>query len=350
MNETSGGTSEMGYRFMPTPLWFTYGPSLDDKRLLEQALAAGANGCRLTFSYGTHELQGDRAHKIRQIADRLNKPCLIIADLGGEKIRLGDFLPAHIEVKQGDVVSFCPPENNTDIASMRFSTTSHKLFHQVSVGNKIIIGDGSLSVIVNTVNSSHISGTAINDGSVNPNRGVTVVGSGFHPASLTNKDIDDLTYIAASPLFDAVALSFVSTPSDISHAREILQPRKMPIIAKIETEQALSHLESIVEQSDLVMAARGDLALAIDWIELPDAVKRIGLAAATQEKPWMLATQIASGMDQYAFPTRAEICDLAHWLSHGAAGIMLTSETAFGKRPIEAIAAVARMIERWKAK
>jgi pyruvate kinase len=124
----------------------------------------------------------------------------------------------------------------------------------------------------------------------------------------------------------------------------------MPIIAKIETEQALSHLESIVEQSDLVMAARGDLALAIDWIELPDAVKRIGLAAATQEKPWMLATQIASGMDQYAFPTRAEICDLAHWLSHGAAGIMLTSETAFGKRPIEAIAAVARMIERWKAK
>lgn len=330
-------------------LWFTYGPSTDDDELLEKALIKGANGCRLTFSYGTHELQKKRADNVKRIAEKLNKPCLIIADLAGEKVRLGDFESAHIEIDSGETISFCPPEIEPDISQKVFPITSHRLFRQVQVGEKIIIGDGSLSLEIESVNKGKISAVAVNEGIVNPNRGITVQGSCFCPTSVTDKDISDLKFIAKLESFDDLALSLVSCPSDIIKVREILQEAnsKIPIMAKIETVQGLQNLYPITEEVDFIIAARGDLALAMDWIELPAGMEQIEKVCREKEKPWILATQLVEGLERFIFPTRAEICDLASWLSRGVSGVMLSYETAFGKKPIEAITVVARMIERW---
>lgn len=330
-------------------LWFTYGPSTDSDDLLEKALVMGANGCRLTFSYGTRELQKQRADRLKRIAERVNRPCFVIADLAGEKVRLGNFVPTHIEIKAGDNVFFCSPERETNVSSKLFSITSRKLFHQAQVGERIIVGDGSLSLSIISVSGDRISTIALEDGAVNPNRGITVQGSGFCPASLTGKDVEDLIFSAKSLSFDALALSFVSDSSSIAEARKIMQDagRILPVTAKIETAQGLNNLPSIVEEADLIIAARGDLALAIDWPELPASIERIQRICADKRKPWLLATQVVEGLERFIFPTRAEICDLAFWLTQGTSGVLLSYETVFGKRPIEAIHAVARMIERW---
>ena len=330
-------------------LWFTYGPSVDDEQLLQQALHAGANGCRLTFSYGTCELQERRAIHLKSIADRISRPCLVVADLAGEKVRLGNFDQTHIEINAGEKIAFCPPGIQSEISSKRFSLTSQRLFSQTQTGEIIIIGDGALSLKVITVEPQRIEAIALENGIINPNRGVSVQGSRFCPGCLTKKDIDDLRFIARSPFFDALALSFVSDHTCVAQAREILHSfqRSVLIIAKIETPQGIDNLQQIVEEADLVMAARGDMALTTDWIELPAAMNRIQQVASRMNKPWLVASQVAEGMERFVFPTRAEICDLAAWMTRGASGVLLSYETAFGKRPIEAIQAIARIMERW---
>lgn len=330
-------------------LWFTYGPSTDSDDLLEKTLIMGANGCRLTFSYGTRELQKQRADRLKRIAERIGRPCLVIADLAGEKVRLGNFVPTHVEIKAGDYVFLCSSERETKASSKLFSITSQRLFHQVQVGERIIVGDGSLSLSIISVNGDRINTVALEDGIVNPNRGITVQGGDFLPASLTDKDVDDLIFIAQSLSFDAIALSFVSDSASVANARKIMQDagRIIPVVAKIETAQGLDNLPSIVEETDLILAARGDLTLAIDWPELPASMERIQQICADKSKPWLLATQVVEGLERFIFPTRAEICDLAFWLTQGASGVLLSYETVFGKRPIESIRAVARMIERW---
>jgi pyruvate kinase len=213
----------------------------------------------------------------------------------------------------------------------------------------MIVGDGSLLLRIIDVSGDRIVATALDRGAINPNRGITIQGSGFLPASLTEKDVADLEMIADSKSFDALALSFVSDPGDIVWARAIAEAsgRQLCIIAKIETVQGLENLPSIAQEADIILAARGDLALVMDWIELPAAVMKIDKVSRERGKPWILATQIVEGMECYIFPTRAEICDLAFWLERGLSGVLLSYETVFGRQPIAAVAAVARMIARW---
>jgi pyruvate kinase len=149
--------------------------------------------------------------------------------------------------------------------------------------------------------------------------------------------------------FDAVALSFVGSDAELKRVRERIQRagRTVAIVAKIETPAGVANADAICQAADVVMAARGDLALTAPWTELPAAVRAIAASARAAGKPWLLATQVAEGLERFAFPSRAEICDLAHWLAEGCAGVLLSYETAFGSRPTAAVSSVASLLARW---
>jgi pyruvate kinase len=333
-----------------TTLWYTPGPASAGKEA--DLLRAGADGIRLTFSHATREYQAEQAALHHDVARKTGRPCLVLADLAGEKFRLGQFsLQPSLQVVAGERLTIhfgtsSDPERDRELA-----VTSEQFFAQLAAGDLITVGDGSATFSVTAVDSPGSRATlqATQGGVVNQGRGLTIQGTGFSPRCLTGKDLADLESIARTVEFDAVALSFVADPSDVERARAMLadRPHPMPIIAKIETQAGLDNVDAICNVADAVLAARGDLALTIPWIELPAAVHRIAKAASSAGRPWILATQIVEGLERFVFPTRAEICDLASWLSAGCAGVLLSYETAFGARPVEAVRATRQIINRW---
>jgi pyruvate kinase len=330
-------------------LWYTVGPSSLGKE--SKLLLNGATGARLTFSYGTPALQLERAIALKKAASEVERPCYVIADLEGENFRLGTFHEQPtFRVETGISVKFTLPEtsypSSTDLV---LPVANPNFFSQLKKGNIITVGDGSAQIIITQAWSDYAMGEVIMGGVINNCRVLSIQGSTFQPRSITDKDISDLKHVLSSPEYDAVALSYVSSEADISLVRRRIQEagRNISIIAKIETITGLNNINSICQSADFVMAARGDLALTIPWVELPDAVEHIAAAAKAFSTPWILATQIVEGLERFAIPTRAEICDLAHWLKEGCSGVLLSYETAFGPRPLDAISCTASMMARW---
>jgi len=326
------------------------GPKTDDDNMLRHAFAAGATGCRLTFSFGTQELQLQRAQRLKHCAKAVSRECFVVADLAGEKIRLGNFETNNLQIKSGAVITLVAPKRKFCVEELVLPVNSDSFFAGAEVGNNVILGDGSAVLEVKTVLPGEIKTQALSDGVINPNRGVVIQNQHFNPSSLTDKDISDLKFIAQSSAFDAVAISFVSSAEDVIRARNIINSvsgRQIPIIAKLETKVGIENVNEIADTADFLMAARGDLALFMPWTELPASVSKIQRAAKEKQKPWVLATQVVEGLERFEFPTRAEICDLAQWLTRGTSGIMLSYETAFGPKPISAIMAVTSMTKRW---
>lgn len=334
--------------FNKQSLWFTYGPSTDSESAVESVLLAGANGCRLTFSYGTCELQQRRALMVQGIASRMGRDCAVIADIAGEKIRVGDFQPRKVNIKTNEIITLCRPNDLTVIDSRRFSVTSNDFFEHVKVGDAVVFGDGTLSITVVDLKDNVAYGVATQDGEINSNRGLIVPGK-FNPVGVSNKDISDLEFIVRSGAFDALAISFVSDKATVSAVRSLITKHggNLPIIAKIETSSGIQNLDEIADSVDAIMAARGDLALTMDWLELPDNIQKIATISNQKQKPWILATQIVEGLEEYVLPYRSEICDLAQWLKQNA-GVMLARETAYGINPARAVATVAKMIKRYQ--
>jgi pyruvate kinase len=216
----------------------------------------------------------------------------------------------------------------------------------------ILEGDGALWLKVLEIVEDGARCEVGVDGVIHPGRGIILQNETFSPRSLTEKDNSDLGAIAQScGVFDAVAISFVSRAEEIRIVRDSLikHGQDLFIVAKIETQLGIDNLDQIVSAADILMAARGDLALSRPWIELYDAVCAVATKARSSSKPWILATQITEGLERFAFPTRAEICDLAHWMMSGASGAMLSYETAFGPRPVDAVQCVRRIVDHYSA-
>jgi pyruvate kinase len=329
-------------------LWYTDGPSASGKE--RELFLSGATGVRLTFSYGTAEYQEERAAAIKKAAFQVDHPCCVVADLAGEKFRLGTFSKQpSIQVSEGTKIRLTHAETTASAAEFVFPVRHASFFSQIKEGSMVTVGDGSAVFRVTQVSTTEALGEITVAGVVNQSRGLSIQGGDFQPRTLTAKDVRDLEHIIASPVYDVIALSFVSTATDLVRVRELAQKanRNITILAKIETPAGLENIASICESADMVMAARGDLALTLPWVELPAAVQTIAAAAKTISTPWILATQIMEGLERFAIPTRAEICDLAHWLSEGCAGAMLSYETAFGTHPATAVACVSTMLKRW---
>lgn len=332
-------------------VWFTYGPQTKEDSTLAGLFNAGATGVRLTFSYGTPELQLERAAQVRRIAKQERKQVFIVADLQGEKCRIA-MIPGHdeIRVRKGDTVTLLRSQS-ASLTPLRLSLQLPQYVETLSPGDIILEGDGALWLKVLEVAEDGAHCEFGVDGVVHPGRGIIVQNEKFSPRSLTEKDLCDLRAIAQSEAFDAVAVSFVARAEDIQQVREFTTQcnRNLSIVAKIETQLGIDNLDQILAATDLLMAARGDLALSRPWIELPDAVSLIAAKAKQANKPWILATQIAEGLERFAFPTRAEICDLAHWIALGAHGVMLSYETAFGPRPVDAIHCAREIVDRYRS-
>jgi pyruvate kinase len=330
-------------------LWYTVGPSSLGKE--GELFLSGATGARLTFSYGTPALQLERAIALKKAAAEAGRPCQVIADLEGENFRLGVFHEQPtFRVETGSSVRFTVPESGPlSSADLVLPVPNPLFFSQLTKGSVITIGDGSVLLVVTRTWTNNALAEVVIGGVVNNCRVLSVQGSKFQPRSLTDKDIQDLNHVLASTEYDAVALSYVSSESDILLVRKMIRDagRKMSIIAKIETPAGLENIDSISESADVVMAARGDLALTMPWKELPSAVQKIASTASSFSTPWILATQIVEGLERFAMPTRAEICDLANWLQQGCSGVLLSYETAFGVRPVDAVSCTASMMERW---
>lgn len=331
-------------------LWYTVGPASLGKE--EQLFQSGATGIRLTFNFGTPELQHERAVTIKEAASRVGSSCFVVADLGGEKFRLGTFQgEPTVAAAAGSVVRLIHADTSSPTPDDLILPVPNAAFlSQLKVGSVVTVGDGGAVFVVSQISDSEVLAEMTSDGVINNCRGITIQGEEFQPNSLTPKDLQDLDHIISSEVYDAIALSFVGADSDVLQARQLTDKanRKIPIIAKIETAAGVENIKAICHVADFVMAARGDLAVAIPWLELPAAVQQISSAARESSKPWILATQIAEGLERFTMPTRAEICDLAHWIEEGCAGILLSYETAFGARPVDAVACTAAIMERWR--
>ena len=329
-------------------LWYTPGPASQGREL--DIIRAGATGVRLTFSYSTPDYQAERALLHRRLAQRHGAAFTIVADLAGEKYRLGRFLgAASVQVSADDQFRLIAGDHSDPATERLLTVTSGTFLAGLERGDLITAGDGSTVFEVTGVGEAEARLVVTADGTINQSRGLTVQGANFRPRCLTDKDLSDLEFVARSGCFDAVALSFVAEALDVRRARGILTSgeRPMEIIAKIETLAGVEHVTEITQEADMVMAARGDLALAMPWVELPDAVWRVEAAAQQTGTPWVLATQIVEGLERFVMPTRAEICDLAGWLVRGCGGVLVSYETAFGARPVEAVRATRALLDRW---
>jgi pyruvate kinase len=328
-------------------IWFTMGPRTDNDQVLEHVFRAGADGVRLTFSFGTPQTQFDRATRVRAAASRAGRGCVIVADLQGEKIRLGDFGGLNsMAIAEGDDISLVFPPSKFDLQKKELLVNSLDFSSRIGERDCILIGDGSAILEIISKKPKRILCRVLQGGIINPNRGIISQARGFQPRCLTDKDVKDLEAIGTTKHFDAVALSFVTSAEDIKKARYILERENasIPILAKIETRQGLEALPEIAAAADAVMIARGDLALFLPWEEMGIAARHAVRTIKGAGKPWIMATQLVEGLERFAFPTRAEISDLTTWALEGADGFLISYETAFGPRPIDAVSSVRSVL------
>lgn len=327
-------------------LWFTNGPKTDKPEMAVKMIKSGATGVRLSMSYGDYKLKRIQAEMFRNAAREVDEEFDIIADVSGEKVKLGEFDGKDsVELSQGDTVELVSKDQDFKLSEMQIPLNSDILFGSLEKGDTIYIGDGDVLLRVESCDDSIICET-IKSGTVQPFRGLKPQSDLFEPSALTDKDVEDLKFIAESKKFDAALISFVSSANDVERAKEILKGKDcdIPVISKIESKKGLENLEEICQASDAVMAARGDLALFLPWDDLGDHVERIAETAEMNDTKWILATQLLEGMERFPIPSRADICDVDHWKKEGASGFMLCYETAFGDKPTESMRALDKLV------
>ncbi|MCB0414777.1 MAG: pyruvate kinase [Bdellovibrionales bacterium] len=326
----------------------TIGPATSSKENLKHAITSGLNVARLNFSHGQHEDHLAVIKNIRELILELKAPVAILQDLQGPKIRVGQFEQGQIELVKDDVVVITTEE--TLGKSGLIPTDFKKLPQACKVGDKILFDDGLMDVTVIEVSSTTLK-AKVNFGGILKNRkGMNVPGVMLPVDCMTKKDIEDLKF-GLSQQVDFVALSFVRQGSDIIKLREIIQQHSpsTQIIAKIEMMEAIENLEDIIQLSDGVMVARGDLAVEVGQTRLPAIQKRIINLANQFNKPVITATQMLDSMIQNPRPTRAEITDVANAVMDGSDALMLSAETASGKYPfrcIETMDEIIREVEK----
>lgn len=334
----------MGIIFKRTKILATVGPATNSPEMIEQMISSGANGLRLNFSHGSYEERDKQLEWIRAAQAKNGKPVAVLQDLQGPKIRLGALVDNHFEVKKGDeLILDHAAEHNGYTLPIQYN-----LADKVKVGEPIYIYDGKVRTIVTEI----VSDTAIkvrveNDGILMSKKGINLPDTDFGGDILTPKDLEDIEY-GLDKGFDFVAISFIQSADDIHALRQILVAggSNAQIIAKVETKAAIEDdtLEEIVKASDAVMVARGDLAVEVGAEVVPIVQRRIIALCRKYGKLSLVATQMMMSMVENPEPTRAEVNDVSNAVIQGADAVMLSDETANGKYPLEAIAAMKKVI------
>jgi len=327
--------------FKRTKIIATVGPATDSYEAVKQLIQAGANGLRLNFSHGDHAEHGRRIAWIRKASAELGKPVAIIQDLQGPKIRLGDF-DGVVEVHQGQHLTFAYNANYVETGHL---PTQYDLSKKVKRGESLYLFDGKVRTTVTKVADGIVHAEVENDGMLIKRKGINLPDTDFAGDVITAKDKADLLFGSTQDI-DYVAQSFIQTAVDVREMRRLMNGMNMnaKIIAKFETKAAIEDMEAIVEETDALMVARGDLAIEV----LPEAVpivqrQLIGMCRR-HAKPVIVATQMLFTMTDTPQPTRAEVSDVATAVLLGTDAVMLSDETANGKYPIEAVETMKRVV------
>ncbi len=312
---------------------------------MEQLIAAGANGVRINMSHGTHEEKALDIERARATAAKLGKPIAVLVDLSGPKIRTG-------ELKDDQPIRLLPGAAFTITTRTvvgdehQVSTNYHDLPRVVKRGTRMLLDDGALSLIVESVDDTDVVCRVIDGGLLAERKGINLPGVALPIDSLTEKDIVDLKW-AVEQNADYIALSFVRRASDCEHAKKLINEAggHAPLIAKIEKAEAIDHLDEIIAAADGIMVARGDLGVETSVELVPVYQKRIIERSIKAGKMVITATQMLQSMVTNPRPTRAEASDVANAVWDGSDCVMLSNETAAGEHPLAAVATMARIIE-----
>jgi len=313
--------------------------------MLEALLEAGMDVARLNFSHGSHEQHAENIAKLRAASMKVRKAVGILGDLQGPKIRTGRFITGSTELKHDGEFLITTDESVKGTDEI-VSTTYPHLAADVNPGDRILLDDGLLELrVLETDKKQLIRTKVIHGGILKNNKGINLPGVAVRADALTPKDKEDLIFGIKAGV-DFLALSFVRQPSDIDMARAAMADvgRTVPIIAKLEKPEAIARLDAILDKTDGVMVARGDLGVEIPPEEVPSVQKDIVRRCNMRGLPVIVATQMLNSMIDNPRPTRAEASDVANAVFDGADAVMLSGETASGKFPIESVQMMERIV------
>ncbi len=318
-----------------TKIVITLGPATSELEMIKTLILKGVNVFRLNFSHGTHKIHSQSIKDIRKASLELNKEVAILQDISGPKVRIGH-IDGFLQLKKGEVITLSKIQNPND---ERVLDISYPLIvDMVNIGEEVYFSDGTIRSVVIDKDDDKLHLKLLTDGELSSHKGVNFPKTKIEISAITKKDEEDLAFGAGEDI-DIVALSFVQTKEDILKAKEIMNALDFDpfIVSKIETAKAIENLEDILEVSDGIMVARGDLGAEFGVTKLPRIQKHIIAMANEANKPTITATQMLTSMKDNPFPTRAEVSDIANAVYDGTDAVMLSDETTVGKFPIEAV-------------
>ncbi len=336
-------TRKMLRRLRRTKIVATLGPASSDSKILEQMIQAGVDVVRINFSHGTKEEHIEITELTRSLARSAGHSVGVLADLQGPKIRIGKFENGSVILKTGDKFVL---DTDCDLGNQeRVGLDYKELPNDVESGVTLMLDDGHIVLSISEVKKGKIYCTVEHGGRLSNNKGINRKGGGLSSApALTRKDIEDIKTAAAFKA-DYLAVSFPSSGEDINKARELMRDAggKSLLMAKIERTEAISALDDILQASDAIMVARGDLSVEVGDAAVPALQKKMIRTARNRNKLVVTATQMMESMVTSPIPTRAEVSDVANAVLDGTDAVMLSTESASGQYPVEAVAAMARV-------
>jgi len=329
--------------FKRTKIVATIGPACEDKEILTEMINSGMNVARLNFSHGSHEEQKVKIEIIKEVRKLLGLNVAILLDTKGPEIRTGKFYKPEIVINEGQIYTLTTREmvGNEEMCSVTYKDITHDL----SIGDRILIDDGLIELETLEIKEDSVKCIVKNTGILNDNRGVNLPGVKLNLPSITEKDYGDILF-GIEHKVDFIAASFVRKASDVEEIRTILKHNNgsyIRIIAKIENGEGIENIDDIIEASDGIMVARGDLGVEIPQEQVPLLQKKIIKKCNAVGKPVITATQMLDSMIRNPRPTRAEVADVANAIFDGTDAIMLSGETAVGKYPVEAVKSMAEI-------
>ncbi|GIV76325.1 pyruvate kinase [Litorilinea aerophila] len=325
----------------------TIGPASREPEVLTRLIQAGMNVARLNLSHGTHEYHRATIERIRTISEELGKPIAILADLQGPKLRVGKMQPGGVPLRKGEevVLTVEDVEGKPGLIPIQYQDLPAK----VRPGERILIDDGLLELEVLSSSDKEIRARVVIGGTLTDNKGMNLPDASLDIPALTEKDLEDVRF-ALSQQVDWIALSFVRTAGEVLELKQIIQQdssfgRVPPVISKIEKPEAVRNIDAIINASDAIMVARGDLGIETRPETVPMVQKMIISKCLAAAKPVITATQMLDSMIRNPRPTRAEASDVANAVLDGSDAIMLSGETASGNYPVESVETMVKIAE-----
>ncbi len=329
-----------------TKIVCTLGPSSSDEKTMEAMLKAGMNVVRLNFSHGTHEEHKKTIEKFRHVRDSLKMPAAVLLDTKGPEIRTGNFARGEETLEDGQTFTLTTEAIEGD--KERASVTYKDLPKEVVPGDTVLINDGKIVIKVTGTNEKEVTGTVIHGGKISNHKGINLPNVKLNMQYISPQDREDILFGIRNDV-DYIAASFVRSAKDVLEIKKLLAEnggKEIKVIAKIESTQGIENFEEILEASDGIMVARGDLGVEVAYEKLPGIQKRFIRRCVQSGKIAITATQMLESMITSPIPTRAEITDVANAVFDGTTAVMLSGETAAGRYPVEAVSTMAKIAKQ----